>query len=198
QVVSGIKEIKTRVQQVESRVDTYPSGQMAVPGQDVIVGLSQQVQTLQMALHGAELQNQQLRTKVAEMESHEGRGRQVFYFCFNVKLSNRTSWTDINPGRRFLACPQIDGERCIYFDLVDPPMCQRAMMVIPRFLRTYSVTSFVPYNESVFNAMFEFCWYTLSIVSFTFHSEWSRTSMVASDLCIRAHETFPSEESVSP
>nr|GFA72456.1 hypothetical protein [Tanacetum cinerariifolium] len=57
QVVSGLKEIETRVQQVESRVDTYPSGQMAVPGQDVIVGLSQQVQTLQTALHGAELQN---------------------------------------------------------------------------------------------------------------------------------------------
>nr|GEV96745.1 hypothetical protein [Tanacetum cinerariifolium] len=72
EVVSGIKEIKTRVQQVESRVDTYPSGQMAVPGQDVIVGLSQQVQTLQTALHGAELQNQQLQTKVAEMESDGG------------------------------------------------------------------------------------------------------------------------------
>nr|GEV45138.1 hypothetical protein [Tanacetum cinerariifolium] len=42
QVVSGIKEIKTRVQQVESRVDTYPGGQMEVPRQDVIVGLSQQ------------------------------------------------------------------------------------------------------------------------------------------------------------
>nr|GEZ32115.1 hypothetical protein [Tanacetum cinerariifolium] len=72
QMVSGIKEIETRVQQVESRVDTYPSGQMAVSGQDVIVGLSQQVQTLQTALHGTELQNQQLRTRVAEMESHVG------------------------------------------------------------------------------------------------------------------------------
>nr|GEY57384.1 hypothetical protein [Tanacetum cinerariifolium] len=65
QVVSGLKEIKTRVQQVESRVDTYSSGQMAVLGQDEIVRLSQQVQTLQMALHGTELQ-----TRVAEMESH--------------------------------------------------------------------------------------------------------------------------------
>nr|GFA50377.1 hypothetical protein [Tanacetum cinerariifolium] len=72
QVVSGLKEIETRVQQVESRMDTYPSGQMAVPGHNVIVGLSQQVQTLQMALHGTELQNQQLRTRVAEMESHVG------------------------------------------------------------------------------------------------------------------------------
>nr|GEU40021.1 hypothetical protein [Tanacetum cinerariifolium] len=42
QVVSGLKEIKTRVQQVESRVDTYSSGQMAITRQDEIVGLSQQ------------------------------------------------------------------------------------------------------------------------------------------------------------
>nr|GFD05860.1 hypothetical protein [Tanacetum cinerariifolium] len=74
QVVSRLKEIEieTRVQQVESRVDTYSSGQMAVPGQDEIVGLSQQVRTLQTALHETELQNQQLRTRVAEMESHVG------------------------------------------------------------------------------------------------------------------------------
>nr|GFB14364.1 hypothetical protein [Tanacetum cinerariifolium] len=52
QVVSRLKEIKSRVQQVESRVDTYPSGQTA--------------------LHGTELQNQQLQTRVAEMESHVG------------------------------------------------------------------------------------------------------------------------------
>nr|GEY76034.1 hypothetical protein [Tanacetum cinerariifolium] len=45
QVVSELKEIETRVQQV---------------------------QTLQTALHGTELQNQQLRTRVAEMESHVG------------------------------------------------------------------------------------------------------------------------------
>nr|GEU77681.1 putative reverse transcriptase domain-containing protein [Tanacetum cinerariifolium] len=72
EVVSGLTEIETRVQQVESRVDTYSSGQMAVPGQDEIVRLSQHVQTLQTALHGTELQNQQLRTRVAELESHVG------------------------------------------------------------------------------------------------------------------------------
>ncbi|GKD32984.1 hypothetical protein Tco_1248493 [Tanacetum coccineum] len=38
-------------------------------------------------------------------------------------------------GRRFLACPQLNGERCIYFDWVDLPMCQRAMMIIPGMLR---------------------------------------------------------------
>nr|GEU41838.1 hypothetical protein [Tanacetum cinerariifolium] len=71
-LVSGLKEIETRIQQVDSRVNTYPSGQMAVPGHDVIVGLSQQVPTLQTALHGTELQNQWLHTIVAEMESHVG------------------------------------------------------------------------------------------------------------------------------
>nr|GFA55549.1 hypothetical protein [Tanacetum cinerariifolium] len=37
-----------------------------------VATVEEQVQTLQMALHGAELQNQQLRTRVAEMESREG------------------------------------------------------------------------------------------------------------------------------
>nr|GEX49711.1 hypothetical protein [Tanacetum cinerariifolium] len=44
----AIGEIHPRVatveEQVDSRVDTYPSGQMAVPGQDVIVRLSQQME----------------------------------------------------------------------------------------------------------------------------------------------------------
>nr|GEU58925.1 hypothetical protein [Tanacetum cinerariifolium] len=43
-----------------------------VQGQDVIVGSSQQVQTLQTAPHETELQNQQLQTRVTEMESHVG------------------------------------------------------------------------------------------------------------------------------
>nr|GEX28503.1 hypothetical protein [Tanacetum cinerariifolium] len=72
QVVCRLKEIETRVQQVESRVNTHPNGQMAVEGQDVIFGSSQQVHTLQTALHETELQNPQLRTRVTEMESHVG------------------------------------------------------------------------------------------------------------------------------
>ncbi|GKE60047.1 hypothetical protein Tco_1510414 [Tanacetum coccineum] len=69
QVMSRLEEIETTVHQVESRVNTHPSGIVTGQGQDVIVGLSQQVQTLQTSLHGAELQNQQLQTSVAEMES---------------------------------------------------------------------------------------------------------------------------------
>nr|GFA88443.1 hypothetical protein [Tanacetum cinerariifolium] len=72
----AIGEIHPRVatmgEHVESQVDTYPSGQMTVSGQDVIAGSSEQVQTLQTALHETELQNQQLRTRVAELESHMG------------------------------------------------------------------------------------------------------------------------------
>nr|GEY81424.1 hypothetical protein [Tanacetum cinerariifolium] len=37
-----------------------------------VATVEEQVQTLQTALHRAESQNQQLRTRVAEMESHEG------------------------------------------------------------------------------------------------------------------------------
>nr|GEX40183.1 hypothetical protein [Tanacetum cinerariifolium] len=58
QVVSRLEEIETRVQQVDNRLDTYPNGQMTVPRQNVIVGSSEQVQTLQTALHETELQNQ--------------------------------------------------------------------------------------------------------------------------------------------
>ncbi|GJS05243.1 zinc finger, GRF-type containing protein [Tanacetum coccineum] len=39
----------------------------------------------------------------------------------------RTSWTDTNLGRRFLACPQINDERCINFDWVDPPHVSKSI-----------------------------------------------------------------------
>nr|GEV21433.1 putative reverse transcriptase domain-containing protein [Tanacetum cinerariifolium] len=71
----AIGEIDPRVAIVGEQVQVMESQAvhvMAVPGHDEIVGLSQQVQTLQTVLHGTELQNQQLRTRVAEMESHVG------------------------------------------------------------------------------------------------------------------------------
>ncbi|GKC67013.1 hypothetical protein Tco_1099611 [Tanacetum coccineum] len=56
--------------------------------------------------------------------------------CFyGLPAVTRTSWTDVNPRHRFLGCPQIEGQRCIYFGWLDPPMCQRALMIIPGFLR---------------------------------------------------------------
>ncbi|GJX13157.1 zinc finger, GRF-type containing protein [Tanacetum coccineum] len=56
--------------------------------------------------------------------------------CFSgLPAVTRTSWTDANPGRRFLGCPLIEGQRCIYFGWLDPPICQRAMLIIPGLLR---------------------------------------------------------------
>ncbi|KAI7726310.1 hypothetical protein M8C21_012285 [Ambrosia artemisiifolia] len=34
-----------------------------------------------------------------------------------------------NPGRRFYTCP------LVYFNWVDPPMCQRSKMIIPGLLK---------------------------------------------------------------
>nr|GEY28441.1 putative reverse transcriptase domain-containing protein [Tanacetum cinerariifolium] len=71
----AIGETHPRVATVREQLQVMESQAvqvMAVLGQDEIVGLSQQVQTLQTALHGTELQNQQLQTSVSEMESHVG------------------------------------------------------------------------------------------------------------------------------
>ncbi|GJT92419.1 zinc finger, GRF-type containing protein [Tanacetum coccineum] len=56
--------------------------------------------------------------------------------CFCVLPAvTRTSWADANPCRRFFGCPQIEGQRCIYFGWLDTPMCQIALMIIPGLLR---------------------------------------------------------------
>ncbi|GKE04149.1 zinc finger, GRF-type containing protein [Tanacetum coccineum] len=55
-------------------------------------------------------------------------------FC-GLPAVTRTSWTDTNPGRKFLGCPQIEGQRCIYFGWLDPPMYQRDMLIISGLLR---------------------------------------------------------------
>ena len=41
-----------------------------------------------------------------------------------------TSWTSINPGRRFFLCPN-----CGFDDWMDPPMCPRSVAIIPGLLR---------------------------------------------------------------
>ncbi|PWA57684.1 zinc finger, GRF-type [Artemisia annua] len=46
----------------------------------------------------------------------------------------KTSWTDINPGRRFHRCPK-PNSTCPFNDWIDPPMCNRAAAVIPGLLR---------------------------------------------------------------
>ncbi|GKG55980.1 hypothetical protein Tco_0574874, partial [Tanacetum coccineum] len=58
-----------------------------------------------------------------------------YVFC-GLPAVTRTSWTDANPGHKFLGCPQIEGQRNIYFGWLDPPMCQRALIIIPGLLRS--------------------------------------------------------------
>ncbi|KAG8378642.1 hypothetical protein BUALT_Bualt07G0006600 [Buddleja alternifolia] len=49
----------------------------------------------------------------------------------------KTSWTNHNPGRRYIACErfkQINGCN-YYFVWIDPPICTRARQIIPGLLR---------------------------------------------------------------
>ncbi|KAK6139986.1 hypothetical protein DH2020_026260 [Rehmannia glutinosa] len=53
----------------------------------------------------------------------------------------RTTWTDENPGRRFLSCLHYDVGGCGYFDWEDPPMCRRSKVVIPGLLRKLNLVN---------------------------------------------------------
>ena len=55
-------------------------------------------------------------------------------FC-NVcggRCRGQTSWTDLNPGRRYVRCPN---NECRNFAWIDPPMCARSVQIIPGLLR---------------------------------------------------------------
>ncbi|PWA36196.1 zinc finger, GRF-type [Artemisia annua] len=56
----------------------------------------------------------------------------VYCHC-GLRAKIRTSWTALNPGRRFYSCPKQDD--CGFFDWFDPPMCARAVNIIPGLLR---------------------------------------------------------------
>ncbi|KAK4403514.1 hypothetical protein Sango_0720000 [Sesamum angolense] len=47
----------------------------------------------------------------------------------------RTSWIEMNPGRRFHACRDYNRGGCGFFYWEDPPMCRRARAIIPGLLR---------------------------------------------------------------
>ena len=57
----------------------------------------------------------------------------VVCFCGKLALV-KTSWTPLNPGRRFYACPTKDSV-CGFIGWVDPPMCARSKTIIPGLLR---------------------------------------------------------------
>ncbi|KAG8363373.1 hypothetical protein BUALT_Bualt19G0015600 [Buddleja alternifolia] len=50
----------------------------------------------------------------------------------------QTSWTDDNPGRRFIGCENWKNGGCNFFRWFDPPMCPRSMVVIPELRREKS------------------------------------------------------------
>ncbi|CAI9269816.1 unnamed protein product [Lactuca saligna] len=57
----------------------------------------------------------------------------VVCFCGKLALV-KTSWTPLNLGRRFYACPTKDSV-CGFIGWVDPPMCARSKTIIPGLLR---------------------------------------------------------------
>ncbi|CAL8998819.1 unnamed protein product [Prunus brigantina] len=63
----------------------------------------------------------------------EGRQRK---HCHCGKLCRvQTSWTDSNPGRRFLVCPLGRNRGCCFFEWFDPEMCSRSKDIIPGLLK---------------------------------------------------------------
>ncbi|PWA20742.1 zinc finger, GRF-type [Artemisia annua] len=59
----------------------------------------------------------------------------VTCFC-GTQTRVRTSWTNVNPGRRFHSCSEIFGTDCGFFDWLDPPMCAWSVQIIPGLLRS--------------------------------------------------------------
>ncbi|GKD18565.1 hypothetical protein Tco_1207723 [Tanacetum coccineum] len=59
--------------------------------------------------------------------------------CCSCRLQAiiRTSWTTRNPGRRFCGCPTFVNSNLYQLPpMVDPPMCQRSVQIIPGLLRS--------------------------------------------------------------
>ncbi|PIN06779.1 hypothetical protein CDL12_20663 [Handroanthus impetiginosus] len=48
----------------------------------------------------------------------------------------KTSWTYLNPGRRYSICSNFREARgCSFFSWMDPPVCERSRQIIPGLLR---------------------------------------------------------------
>ncbi|KAL1805003.1 hypothetical protein ACET3Z_028071 [Daucus carota] len=48
-----------------------------------------------------------------------------FQKCFcGGRVRMKTSWTEKNPGRRFISCPRrkVDGQGCKFFEWIDPEL----------------------------------------------------------------------------
>ncbi|GER31466.1 GRF zinc finger containing protein [Striga asiatica] len=58
-------------------------------------------------------------------------------FCRCGKnVVTRTSWSDANPGRRYISCEKFKEKGgCTYFVWIERPLCPRACQIIPGLLR---------------------------------------------------------------
>ncbi|KAK6131303.1 hypothetical protein DH2020_034953 [Rehmannia glutinosa] len=68
--------------------------------------------------------------------------RQTAEFSVNDKceceklIVKKTSWSDLNPGRKYVACEKFrEVGGCTYFSWIDPPTCARARQIVPGLLR---------------------------------------------------------------
>ncbi|KAL8046255.1 hypothetical protein ABFX02_08G165700 [Erythranthe guttata] len=47
----------------------------------------------------------------------------------------QTSWTDLNPGRRFVTCPTRGANKCQFYYWCDAKICDRGKIIIPGLLK---------------------------------------------------------------
>ncbi|KAH7853519.1 hypothetical protein Vadar_003515 [Vaccinium darrowii] len=73
------------------------------------------------------------------MSDYNASAEQTMCYC-NKMGKMRTSWTDSNPGRRFIGCEKWkltkEDSGCGFFVWYDRLMCARSKMIIPGLLRT--------------------------------------------------------------
>lgn len=75
----------------------------------------------------------------------------------------KTSWTEVNPGKRFLTCSK-NGSNCGYFRWFDPPMCVRSKDIIPGLLRRLSKAERKNWREKVLWISLLLSWIIFAIV----------------------------------
>ncbi|KAL7132165.1 hypothetical protein ABFS83_12G053600 [Erythranthe nasuta] len=81
------------------------------------------------------------------------------------RVVTRTSWTDLNPGRRYSTCDNYKKIRgCNYFVWIDPPMCDRSRQIIPGLLRKINMRE----EELMKKSSREKCLWIAVIISWLF------------------------------
>ncbi|KAL8034845.1 hypothetical protein ABFX02_12G057100 [Erythranthe guttata] len=61
-------------------------------------------------------------------------------FCdCGLKVFVQTSWTEGNPGRRFVTCPSRNRSKCKFVYWCDPSICDRGKQIIPGLLKKINI-----------------------------------------------------------